>query len=339
MRFAVMLPQSGKLAAASSIVDVAQAAEELGFDAVSVRDHLVFDGAYITTGMRGLDIPGDDRTMFEALETLTFVASRTSTVRLGTSVLILPNRHPLLLAKQTSTLDFLSGGRLVLGLGIGPNRKETASDTTLLGSHRDSLAKEYDTFGARGPRGPRMDEYFEAMRLLWTDERPSFHGHFVDFDEVLMFPKPIQRPYPPILVGGRSDAARQRAARWDAGWMPSQVTTQEISQGADDLGERRVALGLPARPATIGINMHSIVAGTTDEAITLAAPTLGSHFVDRQAYLDRTISGDLETVVERCLAYRDAGVDLIELKPVVASMDDLMRQLRQFHDVVMPATA
>ena len=339
MRFAVMLPQSGKLATPAAIVDVAQAAEELGFDAVSVRDHLVFDGAYITSGMRGLAIPGDDRTMFEALETLTFVASRTSRVRLGTSVLILPNRHPLLLAKQVSTLDHLTGGRVILGLGIGPNRREAADDTTKLGTHRDNLAREYDTFGAFGPRGPRMDEYFEAMVRLWTEERPSFKGEYVHFDDVLMFPKPAQKPYPPILVGGRSGAARARAARWDAGWLPSQVTTGEIEEGVADLRRRQIELGRDEGPGTIGVNMHSIIAATTDEAVALAGPTLGSHFADRQTYLDRTLSGDLETFTARVAAYRDAGVDYVELKPVVASIDDLIDQLRQVHETVMPAVA
>lgn len=339
MRFAVMLPQSGRLAGPQALVDVAQAAEALGFETVSARDHLIFDGSYITSGMRGLDIPGDDRTMFEALETLTYVAAATRTIRLGTSVLILPNRHPLLLAKQTSTLDYVSGGRLLLGLGIGPNRRETSADTTLLGSHRGSLAREYDSFGAHGPRGPRMDEYFDALVRLWTEDRPSFSGEFVHFEDVLMFPKPVQRPYPPIVVGGRSDAARRRAANWDAGWLPSQVTVEEIREGCAALAALRAEHGRTGLPDTIGINVHSVIAASVDAAFDVAEPTLGKMFANREGYFERTLSGDVDTFIERVRAYRDAGVTYVELKPVVPSIDALIAQLETVSTSVMPAVA
>ncbi len=334
-----MLPQSGRLASPRALIDVAQAAEALGFEAVSVRDHLIFDGSYITSGMLGIDVPGDDRTMLEALETLTFVAHATRTIRLGTSVLILPNRHPLLLAKQTSTLDFLSGGRLLLGLGVGPNRTETSEDTTLLGGHRASLAREYDSFGAYGPRGSRMEEYFTAMVQLWTEDRPSFQGEYVHYEDVLMFPKTVQKPYPPIVVGGRSPASRRRAARWDAGWLPSQASVEDVRGGVDDLRQRRAEAGLAGVPAIIGINMHSIIADTVERAIDAAAPTLGSHFVDRQAYFERTLSGDVDTFIERVIAYRDAGTTYVELKPVVPSIEALIEQLRVVSEQVMPAVA
>ena len=340
MRYGVMLPQSGRLASARAVVDVAQAAEELGFDVISVRDHIIFDGAYISVGMRGEPAGvGDDRTMLEALETLTWAAANTSRIGLGTSVLILPNRHPLQLAKQIATLDSMSGGRVILGLGIGPNRRETTDDTTLLGTHRDSLSREYDSFGAFGPRGPRMDEYLAAMRLLWTEDAPSFEGRFVRFEDAMMFPKPVQRPHPPIIVGGRSPAALERAARWDAGWMPSQVTTEEIAAGAARLRELRATAGLGGRLPTIGINVHSVVASTVAEAYRMAGPTLGGHFADQTAYQERTLSGDPLALAGRVAAYRDAGADYIELKPLVPSVDALIEHLRIFHDAVVPAVA
>ncbi len=338
LRYGVMLPQSGRLASAPAVVDVAQAAEALGFDVVSVRDHIIFDGAYISVGMRGEPAGvGDDRTMLEALETLTWAAARTERIGLGTSVLILPNRHPLQLAKQIATLDAMSGGRVILGLGIGPNRKETTEDTTLLGSHRGSLSREYDSFGAHGPRGPRMDEYLAAMRLLWTEDAPSFDGQYVHFDQAMMFPKPVQRPHPPIIVGGRSTPALQRAARWDAGWMPSQVTTDEIADGATRLRDLRAAAGHAPTLPTVGINVHSVLAGSVQDAYRMAAATLGDHFQDLDAYQARTLSGDPATIAERIGAYRAAGVDYIELKPLVPSVDALIEHLRVFHDTVMPA--
>lgn len=338
LRYGVMLPQSGRLASMQAVVDVAQAAEALGFDVVSVRDHIIFDGAYISVGMRGEPAGvGDDRTMLEALETLTWAAARTERIGLGTSVLILPNRHPLLLAKQVATLDAMSGGRVILGLGIGPNRQETTEDTTLLSTHRGSLSREYDSFGAHGPRGPRMDEYLAAMRLLWSEDAPSFDGEYVHFERAMMFPKPIQRPHPPIIVGGRSEAALARAARWDAGWMPSQVTTSEIAAGVGRLTELRQQAGHTGPLPTIGINVHSILAASVADAHRLAAPTLGDHFRDIDAYQARTLSGDPEGLAARIAAYRDAGADYIELKPVVPTVDALIDHLRTIHDAVMPA--
>ncbi len=340
LRYGVMLPQSGPLASPAAVVDAAQAAEACGFDAVAVHDHIIFDGTFFSVGMRdAAPGSGDPRTMFEALETLTWAAASTQRIRLGTSVLILPNRHPLQLAKQVATLDVLSGGRLNLGLGIGPNRRETTEDTTLLSTHRGSLSREYDSFGAFGPRGPRMDEYLAAMRLLWTEDAPSFDGRFVHFQDAMMFPKPIQRPHPPIVVGGRSSTALERAARWDAGWMPSQVTSNEIAEGTARLRELRGAAGHESPMPSIGINVHSVLAGSVDEAVRVGAPTLADRFRDRDECLARTLTGDPATVAARIAAYRAAGADYIELKPVVPSVPALIAHMRTFSEQVVPLVA
>jgi len=339
MRFAVMLPQTNRIASPDALVRVAEAAEEYGFHTVSVRDHIVFNGVWITSGMRGLDLPGDDRNIFEALMTLSFVAARTSRIRLGTSVVILPNRHPLLLAKQLSTLDVLSGGRLLVGFGVGPNRKPGGStDTTQLGHHRSNLQKEYDSFGgAIGHRGRRMDEYLEAVIALWTEERPSFDGEFVHFEEVDVFPKPVQKPYPPLLFGGRSTAAQRRAARFGGGWIPSQVTTDEVREGVSEIGRLRDEMGGRAPLDYVGINMHSAFGRTDDEAEAFAQPTVGHLFADRGSLVTRTIVGSVDTFRERVRAYRDAGVNYIEVKPVYRSIDHCIEQLRLIRDEIMPA--
>lgn len=337
MKFAVMLPQANCLATPQAIVDVAQAAEELDFHAVSVRDHIVFNGAYITSGTVDLEGPEDRRTMFEALETLTYVAAATRRVRLRTSVLILPNRHPLLLGKQLSTLDVLSGGRLTVGFGVGPNRRESDADTTKLGAHRVNLEKEYDTFGAHGPRGPRMQEYFEALVAIWTQEHASYQGETVDFDDVEVFPKPLQRPYPPIVVGGRSRAARRRSVAWNAGWMPSQASVEEMAEGVADLRELRASAGLDPQPPAVAINVHSAIAASADAAEVFITPTLGRHFADREQLRARTLLGDVDGFTDRVRAYRDAGVEEIELKPVYRTVDGCIEQLRIIHDEVMPA--
>ena len=339
MKFAVMLPQTNRISSPEALIRAAEMAEALDFHAISVRDHIVFNGVWITSGMRGLDLPGDDRNIFEALETLAFVASRTSRVKLGTSVIIVPNRHPLLLAKQISSLDVLSGGRVIFGIGVGPNRAQHAKpgEAVQLGRHRANLEKEYDTFGAHGPRGPRMDEYVRAMIAIWTEERPSFDGDFVAFDEIDVFPKPVQRPYPPILVGGRSPAAQRRVVEYADGWIPSQVTAAEMAEGLASIRAGRAAAGRDPEPAYVGINVHSAIADTDEAAEALAHPTVGHLFPEMAEFRARTITGSIDTFRARCLEYRGAGVNYIELKPVYRDLDHLEAQLRAIRDEVMPA--
>lgn len=341
MRFAVMLPQTNRIASPDALLRVAGAAEEFGFHAVSVRDHIVFNGVWITSGMRDIELPGDDRNIFEALISLSYVAAGTSRIRLGTSVVILPNRHPLLLAKQTATLDVLSGGRLIVGFGVGPNQRPGGStDTTQLGQHRSNLQKEYDSFGGSiGHRGRRMDEYLEAVIALWTQERPSFAGEFVHFEEVDMFPKPVQKPYPPLLFGGRSAAAQRRAARFGSGWIPSQVTTDEVRDGLAAIRGLRQELGNDEPLRYVGINMHSAFGATDEDAEGLAHPTVGHLFADRESFVTRTIVGSVDTFRERVLAYQEAGVDYVELKPVYRSIEHCIEQLRLIRDEVMPAVS
>ena len=341
MKFSVMLPQTNRIASPEALIRAAEMAEALDFHAVSVQDHIVFNGVWITSGMRGLDLPGDDRNIFEAMETLAFVASRTSRLRLGTSVLIVPNRHPLLLAKQISSLDVLSAGRVIFGAGVGPNRAAAAkpSDQVQLGRHRSNLEKAYDAFGASGSRGPRMDEYIRAMIAIWTEERPSFDGEFVHFDEVDVFPKPIQKPYPPMLIGGRSEAAQLRVIEYADGWIPSQVTADEIRSGLANIRAGRTAAGRRADLAYVGVNLHSAIADSDEAAEAIAHPTVGHLFGDMDAFRSRTITGSVDTFRDRVLEYRDAGVTYVELKPVYRDLDHLEAQLRLIRDEVMPAVA
>jgi alkanesulfonate monooxygenase SsuD/methylene tetrahydromethanopterin reductase-like flavin-dependent oxidoreductase (luciferase family) len=238
-------------------------------------------------------------------------------------------------------LDVLSGGRSLIGFGVGPNQKPGgATDTTQLGRHRANLQKEYDSFGgAIGHRGRRMDEYLEAVIALWTQERPSFDGEYVHFEEVDLFPKPVQKPHPPLLFGGRSEAAQRRAARYGSGWIPSQVTTDEVRDGVGKIRTFRTEFGIEEPLAYVGINMHSAFGATDEEAEALAHPTVGHLFADRASFLARTIVGSVDTFRERVLAYRDAGVDYVELKPVYRSIDHCIEQLRLVRDEIMPAVA
>lgn len=190
----------------------ARHAEDLGFDALWLPDHVVMPARYASRYPyqdQGPDgdfrpYPFDGAPFPEPFTALAFVAGATERIRLSTGVLILPERNPVLFAKQVATLDGLSGGRLQLGVGIG------------------WLREEFEALGMKWEgRGRRMDECIEAMRALWTGEPASYHGEFVAFDDVVCDPRPLQPGGVPLIIGGHSEAAARRAGRLGDGFVPT----------------------------------------------------------------------------------------------------------------------
>lgn len=335
LRFAVRLPTSNRVASAEAITEVALAAEELGFWAVSVHDHLVFNGAWIACGAQEARGDSDDRAMFEALTTLSFVAGGTSRVRLMTGILLLPVREVILAAKQVATLDALSEGRMVLGVGIGASGGPGGGSGMRLGEHATNALKEHRTFGVPRQRGRLVDEQLAAMRRIWTEPAPSFEGRFVRFEEIEVFPKPTQPGGPPVLVGGSSAAAQRRAATHGDGWLPTARTSTEYSEGVAEV-ERIAADERRLGPRLCGLNVFAVVAATDREARAIAEPTLGRVFeLDQLA--ERNLIGGPDTLVSRIREYADAGAELIELKPVYRGVPELVEMLRLLADEVMPA--
>src|SRR6185503_611368 len=173
---------------AQALVDLAARAEEAGVDSVWVHDH-VFNVGHVFDRIGG-------RPYYEPLTLLSFVAARTQRVRLGTSVLVLPYHNPIRLAKTVATLAVLSGGRLILGVGVG------------------AIETEMEAMGTPfKERGPFTDEAIAVMRALWTQEDPRFEGRYSRFAGMKFSPKPLQKPSIPVVIGGISPAAIHRAAR------------------------------------------------------------------------------------------------------------------------------
>ena len=338
LRFSVMLPQTNSVASRDAILRVAETAEELDFDAVTVHDHLVFNGFWIASGMQGAEGPGDNRDLYEAMETLTFVAARTERVRLVTSVIILPLRDPVLFAKQAATLDVLSRGRFVLGVGVGPPLQPTGYETSKLGRHRDNAAREYDAVGVSGNRGVRTNEFLEAIFTIWENESATFAGRFVSFEDIEVFPKPIQKPRPTVMIGGRSDYALRRAARYADGWNPSQVSAAQLTSSLSTLRSYFEEEGR-GEPTEIGINIHSVIAETSEAAHEISDPSAIKMFPTLDEYRDRTILGKPDEFTRRVQEYVTAGANYIELKPFYPDIDHLVGQMRLIHDEVMPAFA
>lgn len=338
MKFGVMLPHTNRIASTDAIIRTAETAEEYGFHALSVHDHIVFNGHWIVSGVRGIDAPGDDRNLFEAMETMTFAAARTSKIRLVASVIVLPLREPVLFAKQAATLDVLSNGRLTVGFGVGPPLTPGDKETTKLGKHRSNAGKEYDAVGVYGNRGPRTDEYIEAIIEIWENSSATFEGKYTSFSDIEVFPKPVQKPHPLIFIGGRSEFAIRRAVKYADGWNPSQPSASQMKEGVERV--QMLCREANREPiAHFGVNIPSVIAATDEEADAIARPTVSPMFPGETEYQERTIVGSPETFIRRVLEFKEAGVNYMELKPLYPDMDQFMEQLRLIRDEVMPAVA
>ena len=207
MKFGLHLGTRGTGANPDALLTIARKAESLGFHHLGLSDHVVIaaqvDSVYPYTA-NGEWFAQDTGVCLEQLTTLAFLAAGTERIRLLSSVMVVPHRPPLLAAKMLTTVDILSKGRLTVGAGVGWMEEELA----LLGAPPFT------------ERGRASDEYIEAFRVLWTAARPSYAGRHVAFDNVLFAPKPVQRPHPPIWIGGEGPPARRRAGRLGDGWYP-----------------------------------------------------------------------------------------------------------------------
>jgi probable F420-dependent oxidoreductase len=205
MRYGFYLPTRGQTATPEALETLVEQAEALGFSSVMIADHVVFPVTidskypYTVTGA----FPGQGDTL-EQLSLMAFIAGKTRTLRLVSSVMIVPHRNPVVTAKMLATIDVLSHGRVTIGVGVGWLREEFQA----LG------APDFDR------RGAVSDEYIRIMKTLWTECPASFAGQFYRFEAVRCLPAPVQKPHPPIWVGGHSPAALRRVARLGDGWHP-----------------------------------------------------------------------------------------------------------------------
>ncbi|HLZ68493.1 MAG TPA: LLM class F420-dependent oxidoreductase [Dehalococcoidia bacterium] len=215
MQFGLHLPHLGRSASREVLSGFAQAAEATGFDSLWVSDHVIVPKRlesrypYNESG----EFPfRPDAPFLDPIATLLFVAGCTERVRLGTAVLIIPYRNPVVQAKELATLDFVSGGRLILGIGTGWMAEEFAA---------------LDVPFAH--RGGRTNEYLALIKQLWSAEDTSFSGTFYRLDDVGFAPKPLQQPRPPIWGGGHSEPAFRRGGQLCDGWLGANVSPQQVA--------------------------------------------------------------------------------------------------------------
>jgi probable F420-dependent oxidoreductase len=218
---------SGVLADAEGVADVARHAEALGYDSVWVGEHPVLIDPHVPPS----PLPSRSELM-DPVPVLAYAAAVTSRIKLGTGIVILPLRNPVILAKQLATIDVLSNGRLEVGIGVG----------YVVGEY-DAIGVPFDT------RGRRADEWIDALRALWGDEHPELRGEFVSFGGIQCRPQPVQPGGPPILGSGFATAARRRSVERCQGWYGFYQDLDNTKAAIDELD--RLA-GEVDRPAALG---------------------------------------------------------------------------------------
>lgn len=227
LAFGLFSMNTGVCTRPEAIARVAHAAEDAGFDSAWVGEHVVLPEPRVPPSpMEPLD------PILDPAVALTFIAAHTRSLRLGTGIIILPQRNPLVLAKELASLDVLSEGRLIVGVGVG------------------YLEPEFRALGAPfADRGRRTDEYLAALRAIWSMEQPAYQGQYVSFSGVQARPRPVQQPHPPIVMGGRSPAAFRRAVQQAQGWYGFAL---DLAQTEQCIAGLRAAAERHGRPRELG---------------------------------------------------------------------------------------
>jgi probable F420-dependent oxidoreductase len=305
MKFGVFLPISGR-AASGVLLEAARRAEALGFDSVWTADRIVTPWEIRTPYPYSADqqfIVPPELPFLEPLTCLAYLAGGTERIGLGMSVLVMPYRHPLYWAKIAVTIDHLSRGRLILGVGVG------------------WMAEEFDALGVPfKERGAMADEQLEVVQRLWTDERPRFDGAYYRFEAMGFAPKPLQQPRIPIWVGGEGTRAQRRAGRYGDAWFPYfvRVTPRELATRFDN------ARGAAAE------------AGRDPERLRLACclpVEITGAPVPQEP--DR-LHGTPEQVAEALRGFQRIGVEHVALQFMVPRWPERREQIERFAREAMP---
>ena len=295
-----------------NIGEFARRAEDLGYDRITVGEHIM-DGNPPRPTMMG--IPA-----------MAAAAGATSRIRVLTGIVIAPLYHPVMLAKMVSILDQISDGRLDFGIGISGQRDTRAEF--------DALEIPVNT------RGRRTDEMLRVMKDLWTTENVSHHGRFFNFDDVTLLPKPVQEPYPPIWVAGRSEAAIRRAAVTGDGWYPYLFTVNRIRRTNASVREMAEHSGRDLTRFHWGLNQPTAIDDDPDKALQTAIAHVGQRYVtpDRSAEdIARAlcVTGNAEDCIGAIQERVDAGVRDFIFGFLAGEPEDYFAQMELFSNRVL----
>jgi probable F420-dependent oxidoreductase len=313
MRFGFYLPTRGGTARPEALTTLVRRGEALGFHSAVIADHVVFPTEvrskypYTVSGA----FPGHGDAL-EQLTLMAFLAGITTRVRLVSSVMILPHRNPVLTAKMLATVDVLSQGRLTVGVGVGWLREEFEA----------LYAPDFDR------RGAVSNEYLRIFKTLWTQDPADFSGQFYQFKALRCLPQPVQKPHPPLWIGGHSRPALRRVAKYGDGWHPVganpavPLRPQEVQAAREDLKRFLEAEGRDLRAVTI----------------SLKAPLydVSSSAEQRPGIERRPFSGSAEQVIEDISAYSHVGVSELIFDFRSEALHESLERMEHFASVIKP---
>jgi alkanesulfonate monooxygenase SsuD/methylene tetrahydromethanopterin reductase-like flavin-dependent oxidoreductase (luciferase family) len=316
--FGLRLPNSGPLATAEAVLEAAREAERLGYDTVWVHDHISWMPENLTHFSVGsIDAcKGQKPNFFESLSTLAVIAGQTCRVQLGVAGLVVTFRDPRVLARQALTIDSLSGGRLILAMGIG------------------EIQNDFDALQVpRKQRGRIANEHLAALdAALSQNAVAEYHGERIDFSGAGFFPKPIGLKR---WIVGHSDAALARVVRLASGWLTAHLSLE-------DFGARKLALskalaegGRSEASVTCVAELFVAIEDTPDEALRVASRSLEHFFGSVEKGLRRTIVGTPQQAIEQLRAYIQAGADHFELRLFAHSMEHYLSTARRIAEEVI----
>jgi probable F420-dependent oxidoreductase len=332
--FGIRVPNSGPLASPESILEVARGAETLGYDSIWVHDHLTWTEeihrTHISSGSDDSTTGNNSPDFYEAMTTLAYLAGLVRSVRLGIACLVVPCRNPLLAAKQIASLDVFCAGRLDIGLGIG-------SPSTL-------KSREYEVLGVnRKLRGKIADDHIRAMKTIWTSQPSTYEGEFVAFKNAEICPKPLQKPHPPLWIGGWTEAAMKRTAALGDGWLPAWLLPEDIGKRFRELQEMAAQCGRNPNAIHLGIEVYGCIDEDSKKARENGLGTLaiGRSTFERLMTVDQlaqvSLIGSPEEIRRTVKAYADAGVSHFEIKFIYPTLQRHSEMLQLFAKEILPA--
>jgi probable F420-dependent oxidoreductase len=299
MELGICIPHYGKPLDIPNILNTVRRVEALGFDSVWVTDHLLVP--------QTLGIIYRDH-MLEPLALLNYVAAITTRVKIGTSVVILPYRNPIVAAKMLATTDQLSAGRLIVGAAVG------------------WMEPEFAALGAPfADRGAFSDECLRLIKLLWTQENVSFEGRYFRFADMQASPRPLQQPHPPIWVGGNSPRARRRVAELGDGWHATAMPLDELKAGIADVRNKWARRGRTGEPV-VSMRIPCAIDGVSQEVL---------HYPPRRQGRE-SLRGSISGIADRLEVYREFGVSHLALEMSTQSHEATLATLEAFATRIRP---
>ena len=281
--------------------ELVEVGEKYGYDSIWLSDRIV-----------------SNRFSLEPMIALSMVAAYSDRMKFGTSVLALPLRNPVVLAKQVATLDYLSQGRFFPAVGLGQEEPE-----------------EYEACGVpKTDRAARTDEAIVLMRRLWQEDSVTHEGRFFTCHDVSITPKPVFQPSPPVWIGGRSPAAARRVGRVGDGWLVSSATPAEVGEGKDIVFDTAAECNREIEEDHVGVLMGYYISDDYEQAATKSHQFVTRHRPDAH-FSEFTALGNIQQVAELIQSYIDAGASKFAVRPLCAG-DESMEQLEIMGQEVLP---